>query len=238
MGAIFEFLDEPRKTFFFKQDPVAAYQLLKPYLWKRGLSPAERRATVELAGLTLRAQQHFEMAAKLYQEIGDDYQAGYCFLLAGKLQEVRPFWARLVTQRPNHWCASLFGMLTHQVSTYPTLLQIRNHLESDITNFIQANQIQYMENLLMYADFLGQLNLEAYKFFGRALMNAGWTEKAESFLLQGQKALPNDPEIYFHLGQYSLKQNMVQEARLMLNQCLLISPTYTPAREALETLHT
>lgn len=236
MASDYAFLDESRRKFFFDHDAATAYQLIKPSLWKRTLSEQERRATVELAGLILRDQKKFEDAAKLYRDIGDDYQAGYCMLLAGKMNDVRPYWARLAGKRPNHWCVSLFGMITHQITAYPTLLQVRNHLESDVTNLIAANQVQFLENLLMYADFLAQLNMEAYKFLGRALMYVGWLDKAEPFLLKGQKTLPNDPEVYFHLGQYSVHRKLYKDARLMLNQCLLISPAYTPARELLATI--
>jgi tetratricopeptide (TPR) repeat protein len=67
-------------------------------------------------------------------------------------------------------------------------------------------------------------------------MHAGHLQEAGSFLIRGQKALPNDPEIYFHLGQYSMALNHHTEARLMLKQCLLISPTYRPASELLGKL--
>jgi tetratricopeptide (TPR) repeat protein len=228
-----DFLSEPRTCFFQEKNPQAALQLIRPYLLKRGLSEVERRATGELAGLLYRHLRQYDEAVKVYREIGDDYQAGYCLLLAGKLQDLKPYWGRVIQKRPNHWCASLYGMVTHQVSVYPTLLQIRNFLETDVANLIWANQTGLLENLLLYASFMAQMNMETYKFLGRALLYAGWSEKASFYLYEGQRLLPNDPEIYYHLGQFNLHQGKPQDARLMLNQCLLISPSYTPARELL-----
>jgi tetratricopeptide (TPR) repeat protein len=187
-------------------------------------------------GLILRAQKRFEESYGLYEAIQDHYQAGYCALMTGNIPMVQHQWGQVLQQRPNHWCISLYGMVTQHLRSYPTLFQIRNHLESDIANLITAQQNTFVKNLLLHIDFLSQLNLESPKFAGRALMHAGWLEDAGGFLIQGQKLLPNDPEIYFHLGQYSLIRRHHQEAHLMLKQCLLISPTYSPAKELIQQL--
>jgi len=49
----------------------------------------------------------------------------------------------------------------------------------------------------------------------------------------GQKILPNDPEIYYHLGQYSQSVGALSEAKSMYKHCLLLSPSYTPAKDRL-----
>lgn len=227
-----DFLAPPRDRFFKAHDPEAAAALLKPIM-AQPLSPEEKRAVYELMALAHRERKQFKEAMALYVAIHDHYQAGYCAMLMGDLQGVQTHWSQVVTERQNHWCRSLFGMIVHRLDCYPTIFQVRNHIESDIANLIAAGRVDFLENLLSYVDFLTQMNLEAPKFAGRALMHAGWLDRAGKFLIKGQKALPNDPEIYFHLGQYGVAQKHYREARLMLNQCLLISPTYTPARELL-----
>ncbi len=234
--AFLEFLTEARNTFFKQKDPGAAYKLVQPYLWKKSLSTEERRAAVELGGLILRAQKKYVDARKLYIEINDFYQSGYCDMLAGNVEGARSAWQKVVKQRENHWCLSLFGLINRQLNTYPTTFQVRNHIESDIANLIHAGQFQYLDNLLSYAEFLSQLNLEAYKFMGRALMINGFLDQAGTYLVKGQKSIPNDPEIYYHLAQYSLTKHQDIEAKMMANQCLLISPFYTPAQRLLEKL--
>lgn len=229
------YIHEARDSYYKQRDPLKAEEQLRPYL-STPKNLEEKRAVYELMGLILRTQQKFSDATSLYEAIQDHYQAGYCALLQTNLQQVQAHWSKLVPQHQNHWCITLYGLVTQQLRTYPTLFQIRNHIECDIANLIGANRLDYLENLLSYVEFLTQINLETPKFAGRALMHAGWLERAGAFLIQGQKALPNDPEIYFHLGQYSMALNHFHEAQMMLKQCLLISPTYRPASELLSQI--
>lgn len=233
--AFLSYIQEARDLIFREKDPVRAEAVLRP-LMATPKTIYEKRAVFELMAHILREQQKYAEAAKLYEQIGDYYQAGYCAMLQGKLQQVQQAWGRVLATRQDHWCVSLYGLITRQLRTYPTIFQVRNHLESDIGNLIAAKRMDYLEGLLSHVDFLTQINLEAPKFAGRSLMNAGRLKQAGPYLLKGQKTLPNDPEIYFHLGQYSAALNHVKEAGLMLKQCLMISPTYRPASDLLAQL--
>jgi tetratricopeptide (TPR) repeat protein len=230
--AFLSYIRPARDLFFKERDVAGAEAMLSPQMGVPTLLE-EKRAVHELMGLILRAQGRFEEALQVYEPLEDHYQAGYCALLLGDMPRMQQHWTHILTVHPNHWCLSLYGMVMHQLRSYPSLFQIRNHLESDIANLIVAERLDYLDNLLAHIEFLTQLNLETPKFAGRALMHAGLLEKAGPFLLQGQKALPNDPEIYFHLGQFSVALQHYREARLMLKQCLMISPAYRPARELL-----
>lgn len=233
--ALLSDLQPARDLFFKEKNALAAETALWPLMSSSG-DLQGRRAAYELMGLILRSQGKYRDAAHLYEKIHDRYQQGYCALLEGDVPKVQKAWSQLLGERQNHWCVTLYGMVTQQLRTYPTLFQIRNHIESDICNLINAKQDVYLENLLSHIDFLTQINLESPKFAGRALMHMGWFNQAGAFLIQGQKALPNDPEIYFHLGQYSVTLRHWKEARLMLKQCLLISPSYRPADELLQQI--
>ena len=233
--AFLSYIQEARDIMFRDKDPVKAENTLRPLLSKPQ-TLCEKRAVYELMGIILRDQSRYDEAAKFYQQLGDNYQLGYCAMLQGKTQQMQQAWGKVLAIRQNHWCVALYGLINRQLRSYPTIFQIRNHMESDIANLIAAKQMDYLENFLSHVDLLTQINLETPKFAGRALMNAGWLNRAGKYLLQGQKTLPNDPEIYFHLGQYSALLNHVKEAKLMLNQCLMISPTYRPASELLASL--
>jgi len=242
MSSFLSFLTPARDKFFKERDAEGAYKLLAPLLRQKPANPAERRALHELAGLCLRELKRYADAVELYEAIDDEYQAGYCELLQGRAAHVQKHWLPLIQKRPNHWCLHLYGMMTRQLATYPTLFQIRNHLESDISNFIKAGQMPIVDNIVSYADFLQQLNLESCKFVGRAFFNAreldpACLDKAAPYFMKGQKALPNDPEVYYHLGQYKLEKGELGDARVLFNQCLLISPTFMPAKELLEAHH-
>lgn len=227
---------QARDQLFKANNPRQTEMLVRPLIQNPPAHHHEKRAVFELMGLSLRAQQRYEEAYSIYEAIGDHYQAGYCALLLGNIPMVQHQWSQVLQARTNHWCISLYGMVTQQLRTYPTLFQIRNHLESDIANLIAARQETFLQNLLLHVDFLAHLNLESPKFAGRALMHAEWLEEAGNYFIQGQKLLPNDPEIYFHLAQISVLQNHPNEALVMLKQCLLISPGYTPARELMQGL--
>lgn len=233
---------QSRELFFKHKETEAARQALVTWvenpksILKACPSEDGQIAVSELIGLILRERREYLQAAQVYQWIKDDYQAGYCFLLAGDLKQTRDHWFRLYQERQNHWCVALYGLVTRQLNVYPTLFQIRNHIETDITNLIAAQQHEMLENLLTYGDFLSQLNIESHKFIGRALMHCRWLERAHGYLLKGQRCLPQDPEIYYHLGQYCFAIRRYDDAQIILNQCLLISPSYYPAKRLMEEL--
>src|SRR5690606_17820696 len=135
--------------------------------------------------LAHRALRQYKEALHLYDEIGDTYQAGYCELMRGNLPKVQAYWTKTLEERNNHWCLTLFGLSTRQLNCFPTLFQIRNHMESDIANLIQARQGQFLQNIVYYVDLLTQANLETPKFMGRAFLHAGLLDQAEPLLLKG-----------------------------------------------------
>lgn len=226
-----EILNQARKALFIEERPNDTLQILKPLMEKRAdLVFSEQRALAELVGLAYEKQQQYDEATEAFSVGGDLYQSGYCQMLGGNLPKAAEIWKNLLPERPNHWCLTLYGMVTGNLNSLPTFLQIRNHLEADIVYLSRAGQTAMAENILRYVDTLSDINYEVYKFAGRALFHAGRLDKAGLFLLRGQKALPNDPEVYYHLGQYYHSLGNNDDAALMLHQCLLISPTYLPAK--------
>lgn len=229
-------LNQIRDTFWVDNNVKQAFNDIEALLKTDGLSPQEQQAIIETAGLFCRYRRNFAQAIKHYARIPDYFQAGYCALLMGDLKQVETYWTPLVKANPTHWCAHLYGMISQQLQTVPTLLQIRNYLEQDICHLLQNNQIQFAENLLAHAHYLAQINPESYKLIGRSLTLEKRYKQAEYFLRLGQKNLPQDPEVYYHLGEILALLNRPTEAALMLKQCLLISSVYHPARELLNSL--
>lgn len=231
-----------QKQIFIDNAYPEALQTLKPLNDDAlGLPEDLYRASRELFGYAWLFSREYALASKSFSQGGNLYLSGYSHLLAGQLQQATNAWQPLLQKRPNHWCATLYGMASGNLQSIPTFLQIRNHLEADIMNLWKAKQWPWVENILFYVEFLSNINYEAYKFAGRAFYHMGQYEKAGPLLLRGQKILPNDAEVYFHLGQYYTAIGQHKEAMMVLQQCLLISPTYTPAqwlRDQIQTEHT
>ena len=241
MSFRYSFLHPARDAFFKEKQAENAFKLLEPYLSQTDLGIEETRAVYQLAGLIRMSQYRYAEAKNYFNEVKDNYLSGYCELLQGNFQQIQSYWGPLLQYRVNHWCVSLFGLVTMQLNTYPTMFQVRNHLESDLSNLIKAGQDQMVENVLSYADFLTQVNLETPKFMGRALLNNldiddQWLEKSGQLLLMAQKTLPNDPEVYYHLGQYRVMKGETEDACRVLKQCIMMSPAYTPAEKLLKEI--
>ncbi|MFN8615186.1 MAG: hypothetical protein U0003_04670 [Vampirovibrionales bacterium] len=88
------------------------------------------------------------------------------------------------------------------------------------------------------APILLQINPEVPKLMGRALLHANQPENRCTLLLLGQQTVPNDVEVYFHLGQCYQALGNIPAAQRCLNQCLLMSPDFRPAQWLLDSLVT
>lgn len=235
----------PVRNVFFKEDnPSEAFSQLESFMSRDDLNPQEKKAVYQLAGFIRMKQRRFNEASDYFKKVDDHYMAGYCMLLMGEFQSIQNYWQPLINTRLNHWCIALFGLVTMQLNHYPSMFQVRNHIESDIGNLMLAGRDEMLKNLISYVDLLTQVNLEAPKFMGRALINnieltsdeSFWLNEAGKLLLKGQKTLPNDPEVYYHLGQYRVMKNEMDSARLVLNQCLMMNTDYTPAKDLLSVI--
>jgi tetratricopeptide (TPR) repeat protein len=231
-----ETLTAVREALFIQKQPETALAILAPWLQNQDLEAMEKRQMFELAGMAYQKYRQFDEASRAFSEIGDHYQAGYAQMLKGDLQQTGLLWQPLLTIRQNHWAVWLFGMITGSLKALPTYLQLRNHLEADVGHLLWANQPKLLEALLAYSDFLAEVNYEAYKYIGRAFLNAGQYERARDFMLKGQRVLPNDPEVYYHLGEYFCAEGQADQALLVLQQCVQMCPFYTPAKLLRQTL--
>lgn len=229
-------LNHIKDLFFVDQEPKKAFQSLEALQKKENLTPQEAQAIGEAAGLFCRYLKNYSKAIKHYSQAQNMFQAGYCAMLSGDLKQTAKLWAPIIKEHPNHWCQHLYGMITMQLQTIPTLLQIRNYLEQDICFLLQHNHIRWAENILQHGHYLAQINPEGYKLIGRSLLNENRLQQAEGFMRLAQKNLPQDPENYYHLGEILAQLNRPNEAKLALKQCLLISPVYQPALHLLHQL--
>lgn len=187
-------------------------------------------AVSEMTGYAyLQAGKHLK-AAECFQEARNQYQSGLCHLIAKDLDSTHRLWSAIIEEHPFHWCMTLWGVVHHQLESYPSFFQVRNHLEASIGQFFRYKRGDLANCLIDYADTMAQINLETYKYIGRALLNFEKDiQRAEHYLLKNQKVLPNDPEVYYHLAQCKQLMGQDDDAILLLNQCTTINYAYTPA---------
>jgi hypothetical protein len=218
---------------------------------------------VDLAGEAYLASKQYERAAQVFERYGLPERAGWAWLLAGNCQKTFELWQpfleesianqsvqqssssasgyQLSALKPalgnqSQWLVTQWGLVTNQFQQWPTMLQLRNAIENDITQLVNANQLAILDAYLAKMDWLGQVNFEVYKLAGRSFFYLGMFTLAYQLLLQAQTILVTDAEVYYHLGQYYVACQQMKQATLMLRQCLWINPHYQPAEALLASL--
>lgn len=180
--------------------------------------------------------KNYKKASEIYQELNDFYQVGFCNLLEGNLEEAKNIWESLPDSAAKNWGLALIGFINVDIKVLPTYLQVRNHLEVDLDYLFKADKIDYVENVLRCCDVLFQINAESYKFLGRVLMNNEIYNIAFKFFTKSQKIIPQDPEIYFHMGQCSIGEGYYDKAKTFLKKCIDLNPNHYPAEQLLRNI--
>ncbi|HSA06482.1 MAG TPA: hypothetical protein P5556_04825 [Candidatus Gastranaerophilales bacterium] len=197
------------------------------------LNDEEKLFLKNTAALAYLENKEYNKAAELYKEINENYQAGFCELLLGNEQEAERLWHNAPDAPACQWGKCLLDFIKLKKGKKPTFFQIRNHLETDIGYFIQANRIKYTENLIKHDELFMSVNLESYKLIGRTLLNYGFFNMARKYLLKSLQILPNEAETLYFLGRYYYLTGAYRECQITLGKCLESNFDYTPARELL-----
>ncbi|OGI30468.1 MAG: hypothetical protein A2287_08750 [Candidatus Melainabacteria bacterium RIFOXYA12_FULL_32_12] len=225
---------EARKELLIKKNYANSIKTLIELISYKNLSNNDfLKNTLALAYLE---NKDYSEAAKIYYELDQKYQAGFCELLMGNIYTARDIWYKIPESEASCWGKSLLDLIDLKKNYLPTFIQIRNHLECDLGYFIQADRLEYVENITKCSDILASINPEAYKFIGKALLNNGFANLSINYFLKSQRLIPQDSENYYHLGQYSCLAGAYEEGKEMLNHCLLLNQYYVPARNLLEKI--
>lgn len=227
---------EARNKVLVEKDPAKAIEMLLELPNIYDISGNESFFGYSLATAYFENKNYAE-AAKVYYDMEEKYQAGFCELLSGKPDIARKVWENLPENSATCWGKCLLELINAKTDNLPSFLQIRNHLESDIGHLIQAGQLQYAENLLSCAESLLYVHSEAYKFIGKALLYNNYPSIGESFLLQSKEVLPEDAEAFYCLGQYYYLIENFQEAKKVLKDAVKLNKYYVPAKKLLERIN-
>lgn len=222
------FLNDARKELLVRKNPINSINLLTELAKKFDVrSNLLFRDTLALAYFE---NKDYQEASKVYFNMGELYQAGFCELLLGNIDTASHIWDDLPDSSARSWGKNIISFIKFESGSVPTYLQIRSYLESDLGHLIQANRLDYAENIIKYDDILMAINPETYKFIGKALFNNGYPDISVKYFLKSQKLIPQDAEVYFYLAQYGYLTQAYQETKHMLDQCIILNHHYTPAK--------
>jgi len=228
-----DLIHQARKELLVNKDCKKAGSYIVSLLESEAVDEKENLLIKNTIGLIYLEKKEYQKAAEIYKEIDEKYQAGYCELLMGNEEDARKLWYSAPDSEPCEWGKSLLDFIHLKRAKRPTFLQIRNHLETDIGYFIQADKLKYAENLIKNDDVFISVNLEAYKLIGRTLLNHGFYNMARKYLLKSLQILPDESETLYFLGRYNYLIGAYGESKKVIEKCLENNPNYTPAKDLL-----
>lgn len=171
-----------------------------------------------------------EGCRQFFEQNGYNLEAAYCYLLEDDLKNAKELFARSSEKDIRaQWGIFLCGLIEKRVNTYPSYLQLRNFLEIDLNILIRYYKGDYVENIIMYADWLCTINPEVHKYIGRVLLKCGYENEGIYFLKQAENYFYNDPELHYLLAEYYFDKNDRQNTLLYAEKCLGVLPGYFPA---------
>ena len=191
---------------------------------------------VDCMGQALMQSAQWAAAQQHYSYFKRWELAGLCAVAQNQLPQAITLWRQQLQHQPKAWPHSLQSLLQRNLQHWPSFLQLRCRLEYTLWVLYHSQQWPPLDLLLAYMDLLAQVNPEVYKLAGRTLLHCQQFSSAKVLLSKAQQAMVTDSENYFHLGQWYQASQQPSEAQRMFKQCLLMQPSYTPAKAALEQL--
>ena len=155
---------------------------------------------------------------------------GYCLLLTGHLIEAEKIFSSIDSVRAD-WLLKIIQILKGYLKEYPTYFQIRNFLEIDLTMFFKTKQLNYIRQIVSYADIFQNINGESYKFLARAFLKNDYPNVCKPFLDKSLSYFYNDVELHYLFAEYYLYMNDYKHAKVAVENCLRINPDYFPAKK-------
>lgn len=138
------------------------------------------------------------------------YLRGLTHLLMGEVEVAQQVWEALLSQRPRHWARTLISLARYGAMSWPSYLQIRNHLETSfylITKGVCMGGESILSHLfwglLDARDRFGRINPDTLKSMIKTLitLNPGHTMLPILFD-EAVSQHPFDSEVYAHLASY------------------------------------
>jgi tetratricopeptide (TPR) repeat protein len=232
-------LHDARTALWLEENPRKALELLPLNPLKEDLStlPVGMRNLVLDLAITAHIElKQLENASFLLQTHKRWEQLVLLQIAMRRMEQASQTLKNLPTKSASYWAEHLLAISKNQLMHWPTFLQLRNRLESDIRTFFSLNAFDAIDQLVGYLNSFSQLNPEVFKLVGRCFVYCGLYPQAYHLLQHSCKLNPVDAESYFHLGELYLRTAQKEKSRLMLTQALMMNPACEPAKVLLSQI--
>ena len=180
----------------------------------------------------------YNKAANIFYDADMLYESGRCFLLMGEMQKTKEIWSQIKEETPaTLWGKSLLEFINLYVINIPTFFQIRAFLEVDLDALLNANLINYCENIANGAHIFARNNQESYKFIGRVFLNNNYFDLAKLYLNEAKKICYIDPEVHYLIAKCHINDGNKQDAIESLKTSIEKGYGYYPAKKLLENIN-
>ncbi len=180
----------------------------------------------------------YSSAGLIYEKLNMQYEHGRCELLQGNMENTKKIWKSIKEETPaTLWGKSLLEFINLYVINVPTFFQIRAFLELDLDAILNANLINYAENIANGAHIFAKNNQESYKFIGRVFVNNKYFDLAKLYLNEAKNICYIDPEVHYLLAKCYIHEGDTEKATKSLKTSVEKGYGYYPAKKLLENIN-
>ena len=180
----------------------------------------------------------YSRAGLIYEKLNMQYEHGRCELLQGNMENTKKIWKSIKEETPaTLWGKSLLEFINLYVINVPTFFQIRAFLELDLDAILNANLINYAENIANGAHIFAKNNQESYKFIGRVFVNNKYFDLAKLYLNEAKNICYIDPEVHYLLAKCYIHEGDTEKAVKSLKTSVEKGYGYYPAKKLLENIN-
>ena len=215
------------------------------------INPDYVDATRRLGGLLAsqrdtKSIEYLERMASLPDTTDELFVAlGQAYVDANRLDDAAAALGRALAMNPRRADAAalLGGLLAEQGTMADALPYLASAVDNGDRNpmtfallslgYAQQHRVEESVKAASQAATLGGSNAQVDLTIGRAMMDIGRLDEAETYLTQATRAAPNNPEGITRLGLLRAARGDMRAAVELFKRALAVSPGYPPALQAL-----
>ena len=180
---------------------------------------------------------NFPESAIIFNNLKMNYHLGLCYLFLGDYKTAQSIWKETTASPAQNWSLFFCELLTNNIKTPPSFLQIRTFLERDLNLFLKFKKTLYIQTIIDYSEILADINPETNKIIAKTFLYNNYPNYAKEYFVRAFDFTTQDAELYYLCGIYNEMINDIPEAQKCLKQAILLNDNYVPAKLLLEKLN-